>query len=157
MTLRYMDVLYCDDIRREEGQKLSLMGVYGSELIAPSFPLELPKFCLAIRLVLPPGEVVEELRIVIYKGSEEIASLHPDPQLMAKADDLTNDGPGWGSASAAPDEAPVRVKTIQVHAVFSPFLVEEETTIRVHAHGCGDVVRGQGLRVVMAPDGESAG
>lgn len=156
MTPRYMDVLYCDDIRREEGQKLSLMGVYGSELIAPSFPLKLPKFCLVIRLVLPPGEDVEDLRIVIHKGDEEIASMHPDPELMAKVDDVANSGQGRKSAPIPADEAPVRMTTIQVHAVFSPFLVEEETTIRVRAYGCGEVVRGQRLDVVAATGGEAS-
>lgn len=157
MTTRFMDVLYCDDIRREEGQKLSLMGVYGSELIAPSFPLRLPKFCLAIRLVLPSDEDVDDLRILLYKGDEEIASLRPDPELLAKADDAANNGPRRDSSSSVREEAPVPMKTIQVHAVLSPFLIEDETTIRVRAYGCGEIVRGQSLDVVLAADDESSG
>lgn len=43
-------VIVCDDIRNENGNKFSLMGVYTKSIILSSFPTILPKFCLCIML-----------------------------------------------------------------------------------------------------------
>lgn len=44
---------FCDDIRQEVGNKLSYMGVYGPDLIVPSFPATLPKLCCVFNLRIP--------------------------------------------------------------------------------------------------------
>lgn len=35
---RYIDTFVCDDVRRELGNKLSIMGLYGLSIGVPSFP-----------------------------------------------------------------------------------------------------------------------
>src|SRR5262245_36906957 len=42
---------FCDDVRHEEGNKLSLMGLYQNDLIFPgtvAFPVSVPKFVILI-------------------------------------------------------------------------------------------------------------
>ncbi len=57
---QHVETIYCDDIRNEVGNKLSLMGIYSSELFTRNFPLTLPTFCIVVKIVsfthekLPP-------------------------------------------------------------------------------------------------------
>jgi hypothetical protein len=43
-----ISTILCDDIRQELGNKISLMGIYGKEIIVPSIPFTLPKLCLLL-------------------------------------------------------------------------------------------------------------
>ncbi|MDY6954284.1 MAG: hypothetical protein SWE60_22490 [Thermodesulfobacteriota bacterium] len=43
-------LILCDDVREETGNKYSLMGVYGADLVFANFPALLPKLCLCIML-----------------------------------------------------------------------------------------------------------
>jgi hypothetical protein len=45
---RFMTTVMCDDVRREEGNKLSYMGIYGPTLLVPQFPIALPKLCFVM-------------------------------------------------------------------------------------------------------------
>jgi hypothetical protein len=47
----FMSTVVCDDIRREEGNKLSYMGIYGGNIIVPGFPLTLPKLCFVMSVM----------------------------------------------------------------------------------------------------------
>lgn len=54
MTIpRFMTAILCDDVRREEGGKLSYMGIYGADLLLPMFPATLPKLCIVMNLICP--------------------------------------------------------------------------------------------------------
>lgn len=49
----FMHALLCDDVRREEGGKLSIMGIYNRDLLLLAFPATLPKLCLVMSVFLP--------------------------------------------------------------------------------------------------------
>lgn len=44
--------IFCDDVRPEAGNKLSYMGVYGSDLIVPAYPAVVPRLCCIFSLCL---------------------------------------------------------------------------------------------------------
>lgn len=46
---KYFTIL-CDDVRKETGNKYSLMGVYGKKLILKNLPAVLPKMSLVVML-----------------------------------------------------------------------------------------------------------
>ena len=48
---RYVLTIFCDDIRHEVGGKFSYIGVYSGQMFVPSFPITLPKLCLAMNVV----------------------------------------------------------------------------------------------------------
>lgn len=50
---RWINVVWCDDIRHEVGNKPSLMGVYTSGLVVPAFPAVLPRLGLWISVYTP--------------------------------------------------------------------------------------------------------
>jgi hypothetical protein len=45
---KFVYSIVCDDIREEIGNKLSFMGVYGSDIFVPAFPFTFPLLCTAI-------------------------------------------------------------------------------------------------------------
>jgi hypothetical protein len=53
---RFMTAIMCDDVRREEGNKLSYMGIYSSNLLVPGFPVALPKLCFVMSVICPAQE-----------------------------------------------------------------------------------------------------
>lgn len=47
---RWLDTIYCDDVRMEVGNKKSLMGVYESDMLLGDVPpAALPKLCIVLR------------------------------------------------------------------------------------------------------------
>lgn len=66
--------VFCDDVRFEMGNKLSLMGIYSSEVIIyHSFPVALPKFCVQVWIVTDLDDKVERLTTtVVLPGGHEI-------------------------------------------------------------------------------------
>jgi hypothetical protein len=60
--------LFCDDIRHEVGNKISLVGVYGGDMIFPMAPPTLlPKFCAMVMVISDVDDRVTQasIRIVI--------------------------------------------------------------------------------------------
>lgn len=45
-----INILLCDDIRQEQGNKLSFMGVYGCKIILDHIPAIFPKLCICVML-----------------------------------------------------------------------------------------------------------
>lgn len=53
-------VNYCDDIRFERGDKISLIGVYGPNMIVPTFPITLPRLCMFLQITSKAGSAITE-------------------------------------------------------------------------------------------------
>ena len=148
---RHVEVIYCDDIRQEVGNKFSYMGVYSGELNVTSAPVLLPKLCILVKVgteIVDPFEALE-VRIVKVKGDEEteLLSTGPIPQ---------------------PAEVPPRLEhgstrlIAQMAFMLAPFQIDEETLIRIKAITEREELLGMGLRIRIVPppasqsSGESA-
>lgn len=46
-----VNMVLCDDIREEKGNKFSLMGIYASSIVVDRTPVILPKLCLFVMLI----------------------------------------------------------------------------------------------------------
>lgn len=68
----FMWVTFCDDIRQEVGNKLSIMGIYGANLIVPSFPTVLPKLCCVFNVRVPANAVPRHVAFKLLRGEEVI-------------------------------------------------------------------------------------
>jgi len=87
---RYLTSIFCDDIRREEGNKLSYMGVYAGSLFVPNFPAVLPKLCIAVQMRTspsPPGELLFRL----LKDDEVIAEREMPSDMLRSIAAATSD------------------------------------------------------------------
>lgn len=138
---RYLDVIYCDDIRNEVGNKFSFMGIYTRELTIPNAPLRLPKLCIAVKVVTDIDDLFESLvvRVVKIKNGEEtelsstgLLPMLPLTDLPTRDDDTT-------------------CMLIQMQFVLSPFQIEEEATLRVKATTEREELLGMALRLRIIP------
>lgn len=137
---RYLDVIYCDDIRNEVGNKFSYMGIYTRELNIPSVPLLLPKLCIVVKVVSDINDPIESVvvRVVMLKGNKEIELITTDSLTMPTSTELH----GRDSDSTC-------VLT-QMQFVLSPFQIDEESTLRVKATTEREELLGVALRLRVA-------
>jgi hypothetical protein len=136
---RHLEVIYCDDIREEVGNKVSFMGIYSSELTVPNAPVLLTKLCIVVKAVTDIGDPFEALnvRIVKVKGNDETELLSTGPVLLpAKLP-----GPDIGLTRMA----------VQMNFILAPFQIDEETKLRVKAITEREELRGMTLRIRIVP------
>ena len=138
---RYVEVIYCDDIREEVGNKLSYMGVYTSELFIPSTPITLPKLCLAVKVVTDINDPFESLdvRIVKSNNGDEIELLSTGSLPIPQKSEL----PGVDHEST--------LIFALMSFVLSPFQIDEETILRVKANTEREELSGPALRIRISP------
>lgn len=71
-----MTTIVCDDVRREEGNKLSYMGIYGASLVVPTFPVTLPKLCFVMSVLCSGNEKPpKRLSFRLYKDADVLTEL----------------------------------------------------------------------------------
>lgn len=71
--MRYATSIFCDDIRREVGGKISLMGIVSGVLgISQDPPVVLPKFGIFTTIVTPVDDPFQFLNLRIYAFDELI-------------------------------------------------------------------------------------
>lgn len=139
---RYLDVIYCDDIRNEVGNKFSYMGIYTRELNIPSVPLLLPKLCIVVKVVSDINDPIESVvvRVVMLKEHKEIELITTDSLTMPSSTELQGR-----------DNDSTCVLT-QMQFVLSPFQIDEESTLRVKATTEREELLGVALRLrVVSP------
>lgn len=68
---RWVNVVWCDDIRQEVGNKPSLMGVYTGGLAVPSLPVTLPRLAAWINVQTPKNRPFERLNVRIQRNDTE--------------------------------------------------------------------------------------
>lgn len=71
----FISAIYCDDIRSEVGSKVSLMGVYNSELLVKEFPLALPKFFIQANARMSLDSQAEDLKFQVLLGDDVVSEL----------------------------------------------------------------------------------
>lgn len=139
---RHLEVIYCDDIREEVGNKFSFMGIYSSELTVPK-ALLLTKLCIAVKAVTDIGDPFEALdvRVVKVKGNDETELLSTGPV------SLPTRRPG-------PDTGLTRM-VAQMTFILAPFQIDEEIMLRVKAITEREELRGMTLRIRIVPPSAS--
>ena len=70
---RYATSIFCDDVRREVGNKVSYMGIYTGLMYLNMFPAVLPRFCIAIQAVTPVDRPFDFLKFKILADDIVIA------------------------------------------------------------------------------------
>jgi hypothetical protein len=147
----YGYTVFCDDIRQEIGGKFSYIGVYsGFMFVNGSFPITLPKLCLAITF-LQRREILDAnigLRIYLPGETDDDA-----PSIQA---DLQEQKEGIVAEQTAAEVAGLPkpdISFVAMHAkmLFSPVVITQAGDIRVRAVRKGELIRLGGLRVAMAP------
>jgi hypothetical protein len=137
---RYINTIFCDDIRQEMGNKQSLMGVYQSDLLVPNIPATLLKLCIVITISTPIDQPFKKLVIKVTKDDELLmeAPLIGD-QLHEPQQNIIENGDS---------KYPERRIAIMGAFVLSPFQIEKECILRVRADTENGELKGHGLRIL---------
>ncbi len=124
-TPQPISAIYCDDIRQEIGGKHSYMGVYGSDLVLPSFPAAIPKLCIAMQWMTLEKHVTQEVDLKVLLGHDRV---------------LLNT-----TIAIDPDQL-----TQQIFIVLEPFKVQASTTLSVEVKGGNQHCRSTPLQIIAS-------
>jgi len=117
---RYLAVTFCDDIRHEVGNKMSLIGCYQGELMVETAPTALPKLCALIAATTPKDKPFKTLTIRVMKDDAELARLEiPEADLTEVAQNNI--------------DATATRKSISTALMFAPFVIDKPSVLRVLA------------------------
>lgn len=140
---RHVQTIFCDDIRHELGGKLSYIGVYSGHLFVPSFPVTLPKLCLALSVITPANQPFRKLEMRIFKDDEQIAEGILDEAGLSEIIEVTADESGNSAADK-------RVQVLNSLFMFSPFQIDGPCHLRVRAVTESEELKGLALSVAQA-------
>lgn len=136
---RILTAIYCDDIRHEVGNKMSFMGCYQSELFVPAAPIGLSKLCVYLTVLTPKSRPFKSLTLrVVLDDQLELARLEIPPEELANLPEVT-------------DDTATR-KSISTAMMFSPFIVEKASVLRVVADTEEGEIIGPRLLIKVAPE-----
>jgi len=149
MIARYVQTLFCDDIRHELGGKLSYIGVYSGGLFVTSFPITLPKLCLSVQVVTPGEKPMDSLTLRVLKDEEVLQEIVVDEAQLSAASVIPEE--------MTDDERNERLQLAHFMLVFSPIQFEAPCVLRVRALTGDEELHGVALKVdqVQAADNVS--
>jgi hypothetical protein len=133
MTRPQLEVIFCDDVRQEIGNKQSFIGVYSGDLLVERLPVVLPRLCVVASLTLPQGDECDSVHFQIMQGEQCLLKTHDFP----------------GSSEAIFADQDTRIAVI---AVMSPFQIDEETSLYVVALYDEAELHSRHLRIRLASD-----
>ena len=140
MNSRYLHVTYCDDIRQEVGNKLSLLGIFRGTLFVPSFPVTLPKLAILVAVATDVDEPFQRLEVRVEYEDQVVASTG---DLIASIEEAN----APSSTIEELDDSIRRRMEFQLAFVLSPFHVEKPSKIRIAAETENGVIRGNALLI----------
>lgn len=142
-TERVLIAQFCDDVRQEIGNKISLIGCYGSELLVESLPAVLPKLCVQIKLLTPKERPLERAVLRALLNGESLGEIEiPVLQLNTKINSFEDD-----------DASRLTYGAIMT---FSPFVIEKEGTLQLVAETESGPTKGTRLKLLLAKTYEDA-
>lgn len=107
-------MLFCDDIRREVSNKISISGVFNDRIFVESFPAALPKLAIYGRVLVPHDWDGDELRVVLRTEGRKDENVGTIPREMIEG------ARGKAAASGIPHV------TVAINRTQAPFAIDTE-------------------------------
>lgn len=98
---RWVNVVWCDDIRQEIGNKPSLMGVYTGGLAVPALPATLPRLAAWINVRTPTSRPFQRLTVRIRRSDAE------EPIAAIEIEEVTTSTDPFTDAPAVESDQPM--------------------------------------------------
>ena len=137
---RHIQVIFCDDIRHEVGNKVSYMGVYNGQLFVPQFPTFLPKLVVVTSVVTSVDEPFEQLTVRLFKDDNVLMEIKLDDEQL-NIPRPTFDDNGF----------PFHTQSFQTVFILSPLLLESPCILKIRAETEINEIQSIGLRVKQMP------
>ncbi|UZS74319.1 hypothetical protein OQB66_08430 [Pseudomonas syringae] len=136
--MRHAHAVYCDDIRHEDGNKISLMGIYSGQLGVPVFPCSLPKLCIVLSVSTPKDELFKTLSLTgSYDGAEIFKIEMGEDQISTII----------GQSSKFADS---RFYMVQLMATLSPMHLEKPGKVALDLFLDGEKLHCASLQIISA-------
>lgn len=120
---RYAYCHFCDDIRQEVGNKLTIVGLYNGEMLLPFVPILLPKLCIASYLTTSSDKPIKTLEMRVEHNGNVIGNVEVPEQDLRQLSEIAL---GRGTT-----DDPVKEFSIGVNSAYSPIAIEGPGIIRV--------------------------
>lgn len=140
---RYAHAVYCDDIRMELGNKLSLMGIYDADLFVPEVPITIPKLCIFLSVVTPASNPFQSLTVRVLKDEEVLLEAKIPEESLSQS---LKDQPAEIASIPAGD----KLVGIKMSFVLAPFTVDRPFFLRVRALTETEELRSSALSIKVA-------
>lgn len=127
--------LFCDDVRQEQGNKYSLMGCYGDELIIERLPALLPRLGVQLRAITPTDRPFKKLVFRAFLNDELLAEIDVPKEQLTAAMELV----------ASKEDA--QRLTVMAIMGFSPLPISEDSKLRIEAETEDEILRGGALKI----------
>jgi hypothetical protein len=138
--------IFCDDIRYELQNKLSLIGCYGVELIVHDTPpVMLPKLCVLVQARLPL-EKMPPIKLNVYAFDEEVP-LHTVE--LSAGEEAFDAEAALKNLATTSDSIPHRYLAYPL--VLSPFVVPKPGYVKVRIQYGKQTVRAGSLKISHVP------
>jgi hypothetical protein len=126
------NTIFCDDIRLEIGGKLSLMGIYGQDMVlhGATYPAIVPKIVAFISYVESAELERRPLEVRIYLPGDS----NDAPSVRAA---IAESPPS--EQSMDPEVGP-RVRSVKFHVILGPLAIEQPGRIKVRMLRNGDEI-----------------
>jgi len=137
---RYMTSIFCDDVRMEQGNKLSYMGIYNGRLQILAFQIVLPKLCI-VMTVHCPGSAAPPTSLTFNLFKDDVL-LHQIPLEIPEANAIIGDD---GTIEDG------KVLTLSSIMQIFPFQFTEPCELKARAICDGTELKGGRLFVEVLP------
>jgi hypothetical protein len=133
--------IYCDDIRHEQGNKRSYMGVYSGVMFVPQVPIVIPRLCLIVSVTTPIKRPFKYIKVKVAMGDEQISESVVAETDMARI-----------FRDVAKQKGPVTLEHVKLEAevAISPLKVEKESSLKIRVETDEGEIKGPSLLISVA-------
>ena len=149
---RFAYVIFCDDIRNESGNKLSLMGVYNGQMFIQSMPTLLPKLGMSMKLFTSADKPVTTLGVRLISSAQDAPVLSID---MPPDDIKSGQREAIKSANEIKGDGEPRIE-IGFVAVLPPFQVAQPMSLKAIIIADGEEIVAGRLHISLPPGPQKA-
>lgn len=137
--------IFCDDVRLEVGNKLSFMGTYNGSMVVSGFPFDVPRLNVVLKATFDEDDVpTEPYRLVLLLNDREIAAT----EINVNSEQFAT--PAAPVIQGATD---LRMRqSMQMIFTLNALRIDAPSILRTRAILGDEVIRGDGLYIVTAPD-----
>ena len=106
-TERMLVAVFCDDVRAEVGNKVSLIGCYSADLLVPEFPCVLPKLVAYVRVYTPASRPIKRLHLRICLNADVLGESEAESLKLVENATAMRSSPTWHVATGVLGIAPL--------------------------------------------------
>lgn len=136
-STRNLFTLFADDVRQEVGNKLTIVGIYQSQMLAPRFPLVLPKLAIVMAASTAENDPFEELVFEVLRDDTLLQDVSFSPEEIQVP-----------FAQGQGTEERIQVQCV---AILGPLQIDSPCSLHTRLKTESGILRGASLQIQHSP------